>query len=134
MDNSFRLSVNFEQYRVYLGKIQIVIEIRPVKALPILSGESFSKARNYAFPSSGAVREVTSIMLSRTACTSVAINADQKKVMVKAAREYFAATITSEVMARSMESTVMLYKGARGKTQVPTRSGCRNKGCLNCSG
>ena len=41
-----------------------------------------------------------------------------ERVMVKAAREYFAATMTPGVMAKSMESTIMLYKGARGKAQV----------------
>lgn len=80
--------------------------------------EHFREIREMAELGSGAVREVTSVMLSRAACTSVAMNADQKKVMVKAAREYFAETMTPEVMARSMESTIMLYKGAKGKTQV----------------
>lgn len=67
---------------------------------------------------SGAVREVTSIKLSRTACMSIAMNADQRKEMVKAAQEYFSATMTDNVAVRSMESTILLYKGARGKTQV----------------
>lgn len=80
--------------------------------------EHFREIREMAELGSGAVREVTSIMLSRAACTSVAMNADGKKVMVKAAREYFAETMTPEVMARSMESTIMLYKGAKGKSQV----------------
>ena len=46
------------------------------------------------------------------------MNADQKKDMVKVAQEYFSATMTSDVAVRSMESTILLYKGARGKTQV----------------
>lgn len=80
--------------------------------------EHFREIREMAELGSGAVREVTSIMLSRAACTSVAMNADPKKVMVKSAREYFTVTMTPEVMAKSMESTIMLYKGARGKAQV----------------
>ena len=80
--------------------------------------EHFREIREMAELGSGAVREVTSVMLSRAACTSVAMNADGKKVMVKAAREYFAETMTPEVMAKSMESTIMLYKGATGKAQV----------------
>ena len=67
---------------------------------------------------SGAVREVTSVRLSRTACMAIAMNADQKKDMVKVAQEYFSATLTDDVAVRSMESTILLYKGARGKTQV----------------
>ena len=38
--------------------------------------------------------------------------------MVKAAQEYFSATMTGDVAVRSMESTILLYKGARGTTQV----------------
>lgn len=49
---------------------------------------------------------------------SIAMNADQRKEMVKAAQEYFSATMTDNVAVRSMESTILLYKGARGKTQV----------------
>ena len=64
------------------------------------------------------VREVISIKLSRAACMAIAMNADQKKDMVKVAQEYFSATMTSDVAVRSMESTILLYKGTRGKTQV----------------
>jgi hypothetical protein len=46
------------------------------------------------------------------------MNADQKKGMVKIAQEYFTASMTDDVAARSLESTIFLYKGARGKTQV----------------
>jgi hypothetical protein len=67
---------------------------------------------------SGAVREVTSIKLSRAACMAIVMNADRKKEMVKAAQEYFSATMTGDVAVRSMESTILLYKGVRGKTLV----------------
>ena len=67
---------------------------------------------------SGAVREVISVRLSRTACMAIAMNADQKKDMVKVAQEYFSATLTDDVAVRSMESTILLYKGAKGKAQV----------------
>lgn len=80
--------------------------------------EHFREITEMAELGSGAVREVTSVMLSRTACMAVAMNADQKKDMVKTAREYFSDTMTLEVMAKSMESTIMLYKGTKGKTQV----------------
>ena len=81
-------------------------------------GEHFMEFIEMAELGSGAVREVISIKLSRTACTAIAMNADQKKEMVKVAREYFSATMTSDLALRSMESTVLLYKSARGKTQV----------------
>ena len=64
------------------------------------------------------VHEVISIKLSRVTCMAIAMNTDQKKDMVKVAQEYFSATMTSDVAVRSMESTILLYKGARGKAQV----------------
>ena len=67
---------------------------------------------------SGAVREVTSIHLSRAACMAVVMNADQKKKMVKAAQQYFSATMTPDVAMRSMESSILMYKSGRGKVQV----------------
>lgn len=81
-------------------------------------GEHFVEFTEMAELGSGAVREVTSVRLSRAACMAIAMNADQKKDMVKVAQEYFSATMTSDVAVRSMESTILLYKGARGKTHV----------------
>jgi hypothetical protein len=81
-------------------------------------GEHFVDFTEMAELGSGAVREVTSVKLSRAACMAIATNADQKKEMVKIAQEYFSSTMTSDVAVRSMESTILLYKGARGKAQV----------------
>lgn len=81
-------------------------------------GEHFVEFIELAELGSGAVREVTSVRLSRAACMAIAMNADQKKDMVKVAQEYFSTTMTSDVAVRSMESTILLYKGARGKAQV----------------
>ena len=66
----------------------------------------------------GGIRKVTSVKLSQTACTAIAMNADPKKGMVKVAQEFFTTSMTDDVAVRSLESTIFLYKGARGKTQV----------------
>ena len=81
-------------------------------------GEHFIEFTEMAELGNGAVREVTSVRLSRAACMAIAMNADRKKEMVKVAQEYFSSTMTSDVALRSMESTILLYKGVRGKTQV----------------
>ena len=81
-------------------------------------GEHFVEINEMAELGSGTVREVTSIRLSRAASMAVAMNADQKKEMVKAARQYFRATMTPDVAVRSMESSILMYKGGRGKVQV----------------
>ena len=81
-------------------------------------GEHFVEFTEMAELGNGGVREVISTKLSRAACMAIAMNADQKKEMVKAAQIYFSDTMTEDVAVRSMESTILLYKGARGKTQV----------------
>ena len=80
--------------------------------------EHFVEITEMAELGSGAVREVASIRLSRVACISVAMNADRKKEMVKVAQQYFSATMTSDVAVKSMESSILIYKGGRGKVQV----------------
>ena len=80
-------------------------------------GEHFVEFTEMAELGNGGVREVISVKLSRAACMAIAMNADQKKEMVKVAQEYFS-SMTSEVAVRSIESTILLYKGVRGKTQV----------------
>ena len=81
-------------------------------------GGHFVEFTEMAELGNGGVREVLSIKLSRAACMTIAMNADQKKHMVKVAQEYFYATMTSDVAVRSMESTILLYQGTRGKAQV----------------
>ena len=81
-------------------------------------GEHFIEFSEMAELGSGAVREVTSIRLSRAACMAVAMNADQKKGMVKMARQYFSSTLTPDVSVRSLESSVLMYRGGHGKVQV----------------
>ena len=72
-------------------------------------GGHFVEFTEMAELGNGGVREVLSIKLSRAACMTIAMNADQKKHMVKVAQEYFYATMTSDVAVRSMESTILLY-------------------------
>lgn len=66
----------------------------------------------------GTMRQVTSILLSKTACMTIATNADQRKPMVKAAREYFSSQITSKELATSVEGNVLLYRSSTGKVNV----------------
>ena len=66
----------------------------------------------------GGWREVTSTLLSRTACMAIVTNADQKKAMVKAAREFFFANATSLELASSIEGNVLIYRSSTGKVNV----------------
>lgn len=81
-------------------------------------GDHFIEITEMAELGSGAVREVTSIRLSRAACIAVVMNADKRKDMVKIAQQYFSATLTPDVVARSMKASILMYKGRRGNVQV----------------
>ena len=63
-------------------------------------------------------RQVTSMLLSRTACLAIVMNADQKKPSVKVAKEYFTDKMTSTELATSMEGNVLMYKSSTGKVNV----------------
>ena len=63
-------------------------------------------------------RKVTSVLLSRTACLAIVMNADQKKPLVKAAKDYFTDKMTSTDLATSIEGNVQMYKSSTGKVNV----------------
>ena len=67
---------------------------------------------------SGTTRQVKSFMLSRTACLAISINADQKKPVVKAAREFFTSNMSSTELATSIEGNVLIYRSSTGKVNV----------------
>lgn len=63
-------------------------------------------------------RKVTSVLLSRTSCLAIVMNADQKKPLVKAAKDYFTDKMTSTDLATSIEGNVLMYKSSTGKVNV----------------
>ena len=63
-------------------------------------------------------RKVTSVLLSRTACLAIVMNADQKKPLVKAAKDYFTDKVTSTDLATSIEGNILMYKSSTGKVNV----------------
>ncbi len=66
----------------------------------------------------GGYRQVKSILLSKTACIAISSNADKKKPVVKAAKEYFTGKMTSKELATSMEGNVLIYRSSTGKINV----------------
>ena len=66
----------------------------------------------------GGWRQVKSIKLSRAACVAIALNADQKKPIVKAAKDYFTTNMTSRELATSVEGNVLIYRSSTGKVNV----------------
>ena len=68
--------------------------------------------------SNGGYRHVKSILLSRTACLAITLNADKKKTIVKAAQEYFTSKMTSKELSTSIEGNVLIYRSTTGKVNV----------------
>ena len=66
----------------------------------------------------GGYRQVKSVLLSRTVCLTLAMNADAKKPLVQAARDYFASQMTSTELATSVEGNVLMYRSTTGKVNV----------------
>lgn len=66
----------------------------------------------------GGYRQVTSIKLSRTACVAISLNADQKKPIVKAAKEFFMNKLDSKELATSFEGNILIYRSSTGKINV----------------
>ena len=66
----------------------------------------------------GGWRQVKSIKLSRTACIAIALNADQRKPIVKAAKEYFTSKMSTTELATSVEGNVLIYRSSTGKVNV----------------
>ena len=68
---------------------------------------------------SGAYRRVNIFRLSRMACMIIAENADGKKPLVQQAREYFSQSVSiTELIKKSLESSILLYKTAQGETRI----------------
>ena len=66
----------------------------------------------------GGYRHVKSMKLSRTACMAIVLNADQKKPIVKTAKDYFMSNMGSSELATSVEGNVLIYRSSTGKVNV----------------
>ena len=80
--------------------------------------EHFREIEEMAQLGNGTARRVTSLLLSRMACMGIACNADQRKPMVKMARDYFQEALTGKELAKGMEGNVLIYRSSTGKVKV----------------
>ena len=80
--------------------------------------EHFREIEEMAQLGNGTARRVTSVLLSRAACMGIACNADQRKPLVKMAREYFQGALTGKELAKGMEGNVLIYRSSTGKVNV----------------
>ena len=81
--------------------------------------EHFNQTVDMVKLGSGAYRRVNIFRLSRMACMIIAENADGKKPLVQQAREYFSQSVSiTELIKKSLESNILLYKTAQGETRI----------------
>ena len=80
--------------------------------------EHFREIEEMAQLGNGTARRVASVLLSRAACMGIACNADQRKPMVKMARDYFQGALTGKELAKGMEGNVLIYRSSTGKVNV----------------
>ena len=80
--------------------------------------EHMAEISEMAQLNNGGWRQVKSVRLSRTACIAIAMNADQRKPIVKAARDYFTSKMNSTELATSIEGNVLIYRSTTGKVNV----------------
>ena len=71
-----------------------------------------------ALLNNGGWRQVKSIKLSRTACVAIALNADQKKPIVKASKDYFTSSITTKELTKNVEGDILIYRSSTGKVNI----------------
>ena len=80
--------------------------------------EHMAEIEEMAQLNNGGWRQVKSIKLSKTACLAIAMNADKKKLIVKAAKSYFSSNLTSSEMATSLQGNMLIYHSSTGKVNV----------------
>ncbi|MBQ7490112.1 MAG: virulence RhuM family protein [Bacteroidales bacterium] len=107
-------------YQKYWNFEQIVDKVLPFlqqeKGLDlkehIVEIEEMSQLHN------GGYRKVKSLLLSRTVCLAIVMNADKKKPLVMTAKEYFTGKTTSTDLAVGAEGNVLMYRSSTGKVNV----------------
>ena len=107
-------------YQKYWNFEQLMDKVAPFlqKEKGLNLNEHMVEIEEMAQLNNGGYRQVKSVLLSRTACLSLAMNADAKKPLVQAARDHFASQMTSTELATSVEGNVMMYRSTTGKVNV----------------
>lgn len=81
--------------------------------------EHFNQAVDMVRIGNGSFRKVSMFRLSRMACMIIAENADNRKLLVKQARDYFGQSVSMvKLVDNSLSSNILLYKTAQGEARV----------------
>lgn len=81
--------------------------------------EHFNQAVDMVRIGNGSFRKVNIFRLSRMACMIIAENADNRKLLVQQARDYFGQSVPMvDLVANSLSSNILLYKTAQGEARI----------------
>lgn len=81
--------------------------------------EHFNQAVDMVRIGSGSFRKVNIFRLSRMACMMIAENADNSKLLVRQARDFFGQSVSmAELVNNSLSSNILLYKTAQGEVHI----------------
>ena len=106
-------SANWKFQRV----IDKAIKVAGEKGMKV--DEHFNQAVNMVKIGNGSFRKVSIFRLSRMACMIIAENADNRKVLVQQARDYFGQSVSMiELLNNSLSSNILLYKTAQGEARI----------------
>lgn len=110
-------AMGYSTYQKFSRVLDKAMEIARGKGLNL--DDHFNQAVEMVKLGSGTFRKVENVNLSQIACMIIAENADGKKALVQAAREYFSNTIPMAVLLEnSLNSSVLLYRTAQGEVKI----------------
>ena len=110
-------AMGYSTYWKFQNVINKAIAVANQKGMKI--DDHFNQTVDMVKLGSGAYRRVNIFRLSRMACMIIAENADGKKPLVQQAREYFSQSVSiTELIKKSLESNILLYKTAQGETRI----------------
>ena len=110
-------AMGYSAYWKFQRVIDKAIKVAGEKGMNV--DEHFNQAVDMVKIGNGSFRKVNIFRLSRMACMIIAENADNKKVLVQQARDFFSQSVSmAELMHNSLSSNILLYKTAQGEVRV----------------
>lgn len=110
-------AMGYSAYWKFQRVIDKAIKVAVEKGMNV--EEHFNQAVDMVKIGNCSFRKVTIFRLSRMACMIIAENADNKKMLVQQARDYFSQSVPmAELVHNSVSSNILLYKTAQGETRI----------------
>lgn len=110
-------AMGYSAYWKFQRVIDKAIKVAVEKGMNV--DEHFNQAVDMVKIGNGSFRKVTIFRLSRMACMIIAENADNKKMLVQQARDYFSQSVPmAEFVHNSVSSNILLYKTTQGETRI----------------